>query len=109
MNRRAFFGGLATMGAASRATTAPMWPLWSGWRTPANQLVLIGFWSRPDPGDPSVYLYATTGGVVARFPALGVIDTSTSPGWPVVTLASTEAEKDDAKRRSYDALTEACG
>lgn len=103
MNRRAFFGGLAALSAAR--AVPPVDPLaWSGWKSPSNQSIELGWWQAADPRQDGWIIYATTLGVVGRVNQWGVLDTGLEDGWPLITAGTPDAVRESAKDRARVAL-----
>jgi hypothetical protein len=77
---------------------------WSGWLEPANMVVQIGRWMAwRDPNEG--FLVATTLGTVGDIPsALYTLDTALQPGWPIITPASSDEEREAVKQRAWDLL-----
>jgi hypothetical protein len=111
-------GGLgAVVGARGAAATTerpdrfeyrgiPIW--WAGWREPANQDVVFGWWIASVPRDDRGLdlLLSTVGGVVQRAAELHVVDCSIQRGWPHLMVRSSDAERAAAKQRAVENLLE---
>ena len=81
---------------------------WSGWRTPANQDAMIGWWLASVPADDCGLnlLYSTMGGVIQRAAEMFVLDCTYQKDWPKLTARSTQAELDVVKQRAAQHLIE---
>jgi len=80
---------------------------WRDYQTPANQVVLIGFWWAFLPNVPPrerLLTYSTTLGYVDTIDITGTVIAAVQPGWPIMLNDATSEELQATKTRALEAL-----
>src|SRR3990167_6459508 len=113
LNRRGFLGKVGSVAAAgalaSTVSAAESYPndfhvggyhvKWGGWREPANQAIVFGYWFAFRPNDDLLWASSSLG-TCTRFREFDVIPSWKKRDWPTITVLSSEADREVVKRRA---------
>ena len=78
---------------------------WSGWQTPCNQGIVLGTWYAYRG---EMALASCTLGAITLMPSqLDCVDTGLRIGTPLLTLASSDEQRDEQQNLAYERLIDA--